>query len=233
MNVAMIEDEVYAFTQRFFSDISQKLEDALSIIEENSLAQPREDYTILKEYINSIFNHFSNLDYQIVDPLMIKVHRDVITLTNLYKEYTKKCSSLDDIFNKELASYSSILSSLNKDSINYSISKNLPKQEREENLLKLSSLKKFKEIYFEIFEQIFAEEKKYFLSLILQILNSKIYYLDLMIWKKAPLSKSIMSSLGLTQKQFNSKEYIKTRLSIILPYSQEHQYLTKCLKVFK
>lgn len=233
MNISIIEDEVYAFTEHFFQDISEKLEDALALIEENNLTQPRENYTILANYLNSIFNHFSNLDYQIVEPIMIKLYRDMITLDTLYKEYDKKCFSLEEIFTKEFENYSTILTSLNKDATHYSISRNLPKKERELNQKKLNSLEQFKQIYFEVFERIFTEEKKYFLSLILQILNSKIYYLDQLIWLKVPTSKAIITSLNLKRKNLNSKDYIQNRLRVILPYSQEYTYLKKCLRIFK
>ena len=94
---------------------------------------------------------------------------------------------------------------------------------------------KLKLIYFELFKDDFLAQSHEISISLKNILNSKAFYFDKLLWEEANKSLIITRVLRNIHKDniMDSKLYIKHRLSIDLPYTDEYKYLQQCLKVYK
>ncbi|MBL0708743.1 MAG: hypothetical protein JJW00_06845 [Sulfurimonas sp.] len=97
-----------------------------------------------------------------------------------------------------------------------------------------SHYKQMHKIYFNIFEEEFVSQSRYVAGLLKEILNTKIFYLDRIVWIEAYKSKAIWRTFEMLhiEKNINSQIYLTHRLSVALPYTQDYQYLKKCLRIY-
>ncbi|MDO8455248.1 MAG: hypothetical protein Q7S59_11805, partial [Sulfurimonas sp.] len=191
----------------------------------------------LIDYLNTVTNHFRNLDYTIMEGTFKKLHADVNFLYSIYKKKEKQSSDIDAVFQNKFFKESPSYALLAPEMLKY---KNMPSisivdREEYERLTKMYN--DLQSVYFENFKIIFIEDRKYFLSSLRRVINTKTYYLDKFLWIEAANSKIIMSTLKDVKIPINShidsRSYIKNRLQIMMPYSKDYLYLQKCLKVYK
>ena len=221
MDFDAITDEIFEYNFAFFNEYGVVLQENNDFITKNNLIEPQENYLVLMEYLKHHVIHFKNLDSKVFDTTFLKLYSDVLELYRVYMElknidiakkaqhYVLEESLLIQHFKKEIKN-----------------SQSQPLQRDVNNLKKLQSIvmQEFKEMFFqERFEYIFLLQK---------YLNTKIFYLDAMMWKNIEqYSPSLVQRLNL--KALTSKHYIESRLKIVLPLSPQYSYLERCLKVFK
>ncbi|MFA6190933.1 MAG: hypothetical protein WC665_01145 [Sulfurimonas sp.] len=237
MDLNSIDDEIDDFDNLFFEDIGVILEEEMEFIEANNLIQPKDNFIFLLDYLNTLTNHFKNLDYTIMGGTFKKLHADVNFLYGIYLKKNKQSSDIDDIFQNKFFKKSLSYTLLSAEILKYENMPNTSVEEKEEYERLVKMFKDLQAVYFENFKIIFTEDRKYFLSSLRSIINIKTYYMDKFLWIEAANSKIIMSTLKdvkiPTNGHINSKNYIKHRLGIMMPYSKDYPYLQKCLKVYK
>ena len=235
MDYKTIEEEIYDFVDIYFDEELTLLEINLDFIEDNRLETPFSDYTFLHNFLKDILGKFKILDPNFISSSIIKLEDDIVQLEDTYNKFLDKTKDLKEIFQSTFVPKSAVLKSY--------ASAILKMQERAEKSSddfvdlkhKKQNLKKLKEIYFPIFEDIMYENKKIIQNDYKTCINSKMFYLDRIIWKNAYESQSIVKHMKIRKMEgeFSSKEYLKFIMSMMRPYTDEYKYLQKCLKVYR
>ena len=237
MDLNSIDDEIDNFDNLFFEDIGAILEEEVEFIEANNLIQPKDNFIFLLEYLNTVTNHFKNLDHTIMEGTFKKLHTDVNFLYSIYLKKKKQSSDIEGVFQNKFFKESPSCTLLTAEILKYENMPDISIQDKEEYERLVKMYKELQSVYFENFKTIFTEDRKYFLSSLQRIINTKTYYMDKFLWIEAANSKIIMSKLSdvkiALNSQIDSKSYIKYRLQVMMPYSEDYQYLQKCLKVYK
>jgi len=234
MDVEDIRDEVDEFNEDYFVEYLDLIDDNFDFIEENGLVVPKKNYLFTYNFLNFTMGHFSNLDYKFVSPTLRKLHNDILMLyKNLekQKEFKNDIDSIFEIFLKTSQMFVDIKNAL----IGLQKIKTLSEDDVEEKKVLNRHYSKLKEIYAYHFHDSFMEQNRYIISSFQNILNCKLAYFEKILWVDASKSDAItrtLRGLGLVDN-LNSALYLKQRLSVALPYTDDYHYLMKCLKVYK
>jgi len=243
MDIDTIRDEVAERTEMILEDALETVEDNFDFMEDNSLIEPKKDYLSLWDFLNKTTNHFSNLDYQFHDETLRKLHRDVSNLHRLYQPQKDSLDAMESIFTTQVLSKIGLFKPMQKSFIELQRSPDMKDDDPEvRNMAKedleyvKSQYNEMKTIYLGIFKEEYLESSNYIVSSLETILNSKIYYLDKLIWINASQSPAILRAIRLFDKKknnYNSKMYLEARISVALPYTADYEYLQKCLRIYR
>lgn len=223
MELDTVLDDVAEYNDKMFQNTLDVIDENLEFIEANELFEPKANYIFVLTYLEHTIRHFVNLDRDFLEGTLKKVHRDVENLNKLYNAINDSLSNTEkykNAFLKSVPMLKSIKSNM----------ENNPN--RQEHYTKIS------ELYESCYIRNFIEQKIYILSSLKSILNTKIYYLDSMLWLHALKSEDIVRYLKISSKidisdGMNSKKYIKFRQKVDLPYTEEYTYLGQCLRIFR
>jgi len=235
MDYKIIEDEIYNFCSDFFEEVSIITEDNVDFIEDNQLHIPKENYAVLNNFLQKTLNNFKILDPTFCSSTLDKLGRDLIYLNNIYNETNKKTANISKIFESKFIPQSSTLTNFAKSILEFS---DLADKTSDE-IFFLKKMKKdylqLKEIFFTNFEEIFNDDKKYYMTSLKSSINIKCYYLDKLLWKEADESIAIVKHFSIRKldEKLNSKDYILFTTALMRPYTEEYKYLQTCLRVFK
>lgn len=235
MDYKIIEDEVYLFCEDFFEDVAILSDDNEAFIEDNGLYIPKENYTILVDFLQKTFKNFKILDPTFYSITLDKLSNDLMQTTQIYNEVIQSAQNIKEIFESEFLRDSPTLTTLAKAILEFS----QLEDKTEDELEYLKQIKKdylkLKEIFFNIFEEIFSDDKKHYLNTIKSGINTKSYYFDKLLWQEANLSPAIVKHFSTRKltKKLNTKDYILFTTTLMRPYTDEYKYLQNCLKVFK
>lgn len=235
MDYEIIENEVDGFSALFFEDIADAAEENDHFIDDNSLPVPREDYTILNKFLQKTLANFKILDPTYCSSTLNKLGTDLKQLSEIYDKLLKKTKDTKSIFESQFIPHSPTLTSFAKAILDLA---ELPNKTPEDALY-LKKLKtdyiKLKEIFYEIFEEVFINDKKRYLLALKSGMNTKSYYFDKLLWKEADASMTIVKHFSIRKLdgKLNTKDYILFTTAIMRPYTDEYRYLQTCLKVFK
>jgi len=235
MNLTIIEEEIYKFNKDFFYDISQIAEQCIDFTEQNHLHIPKENYTIVGNFLAATLKSFRVIDSTFMSPTLKKISKDVKTLQNLCDSVSNETQNLREIFESEFIKSSPSFSSFAREVLRVQ-SIRIPSDEDRKERKKLSIMMiELKAIYYKLFEEIFNEDKKYFLSLLKQALNSKTYYFDKLLWHEASKSNVITKHFQILKikNALNTKDYLLYTTGLMRPYTKEYQYLQSCLRIYK
>jgi len=235
MDYKIIEDEVFAFTADYFDEIADLAEENELFIQNNNLHAPKENYTVLHKFLQKTLNNFKILDPTFCSGTLNKLSIDLNQLSAKLENIIKKSKDVKNIFEKEFLPTSPSLVNFAKATIEFA---QLPDKTPEE-FLYLKQMKKdyirIKEVYFNIFEEIFNDDKKHYLTGLKHGINTKAYYFNKLLWKEADKSITIVKHFSIRKLdgKLNTKEYILFTTALMRPYTDEYRYLQKCLRVFK
>jgi len=233
MDIETIQNEIYQFNTIFFNDITDMIEKQFEFINDNNLIIPKANYLILKDYLYSTINSLKILDFRFEIKTLAKLQHDIDTLYNLY--YNIILYDIEDIFEDKFMNYSPLLLSLIEKIDTLQNTKKISPDEFELRIKMTLNLRKLKIIYYEQFEYIFKDEVKYLTRDILKILNSKLYYIDKLIWVEALKSKTIkkhFENIHISD-DVTSKNYLIYTISKIRTNSKKYPYFQSCLRVYK
>ena len=235
MDYETIEDEVYSFCAVFFQDIADIAQDNANFIEDNHLRIPKENYVVLNKFLQKTHNNFKILDPTYYSPTLNKLVEDLKQLSELYEHINKKSKDIKNIFESQFIQTSPTLITFGKKIVEFS---ELPDKTSDE-VIYLKQIKKdyrqLKEVFYNIFQEILNNDKKYHLLTLNSGINTKSYYFDKLLWKEADASITIVKHFSIRKLdgKLNSKDYILFTTAIMRPYTDEYRYLQNCLKVFK
>lgn len=235
MVIEDIEDEIYSFDDNYFNDYISVIDKEMEFLEKHSLECPKENYLLLYDFLTSTIVNFKNIDYMTVDSTLKKLYLDVTYLHKLYVKMNDLKDNVQDVFEKKFLPTSEIFRNYNVELQRLKTLGSSSIQDINDFKRMKRALNSLKEIYYENFVQIFLEDKKNFYNDLIEILNTKLYYIDKIMWLEVKNSDAVqrhLRSLKMT-RNYSSKNYISHKLNVIMPYSQEYKYLKKCLRVYK
>ena len=235
MDISIIEDEVSYFCADFFQDAVDEVEEGINFIEDNELEVPKENYTILPEFLNTILQRFRVLDSNFVSPLLDKVSSDMRTIQKILVPLRKHSANIPELFNTEFIDASEVLSDLKSDLNNQRIRAKGNIELKNRLLESEERYEKLKKIYFEVFNEMFYEDREYYIGSLLYILNSKAFYCDKLIWQEANESNFIKKHFQVQKiaTVLNSKNYLLHATSLMRPYTSEYEYYQSCIRIYK
>jgi len=243
MDYEIIEDEIFEFIDNFFDEFYTLAEDNENFIENNNLHIPKENYMLLNKFLQKTLSNFKNVDHTFCSSTLNKLSIDLnylsVKLENLIKN-SKDIKTIFEkqfvpIFEKQFVPISPTLVDFAKVIVEFT---ELPNKTIEEfayfKQMKKNYLK-LKEIYYDIFEEAFNNERKYNIMALKYGINTKAYYFDKLLWKEANSSKAIVRYFKIRKLngKLNSKKYILFITALMLPYVDEYRYLQRCLRIFK
>jgi len=213
MNIENIEDEVTLFCSEFFEEEADVAEECIDFLEANDLYVPKENYTVMPEFLDSIIKKFRVLDSAFMSATLFKVNKDLQKLKNIYDNLKEKSLNPKKVFNEDFLEFSDTLYNA-QESENY---------------------KALKKIYYEVFTALFFDDRKYYIESILEVLNSKAYYCDKLLWKEARESNFIKKHFQVNKisDKLNSKNYLLHATSMMRPYTKEYDYYQSCIRIYK
>ena len=235
MDITIIEDEVSYFCADFFEEATIEVEEGIDFLEDNELEVPKENYTVLPNFLNTIIQRFRVLDSNFVSPLLEKVRKDMRTIQKILIPLKEHSKDIPKLFEEEFIPSSEVLSDLQKDLNdqrirargNADLKQRLDESEERYN--------KLKDIYYEVFSEMFYEDKKYYIESLSLILNSKAFYCDKLLWKEANESNFIKKHFQVQKIStvLNSKNYLLHATSLMRPYTKEYEYYQSCIRIYK
>lgn len=207
----------------------------MDFTEQNYLHIPKENYTIVGDFLTTTLKSFRVIDSTFMSSTLKKTAKDVKTLQKLCDGISDETQNLREIFESEFIKSSSSFSSFAREVLRVQSIKNPSDKDKEQRRRLSIMLVELKAIYYKAFEEIFNEDKKYFLSLLKQTLNSKTYYFDRLLWQEVSKSNVITKHFQILKikNALNTKDYLLYTTDLMRPYTKEYQYLQSCLRIYK
>jgi hypothetical protein len=196
---------------------------------------PKENYTIVGEFLQSTLKNFRILDSTFMSSTLKKLDVDIKYLQNLYNETVENSKNIKNIFDLKFITSSPSFSRFSKEFLKVQSIKNPTDKQRIEKKKLSSMFVELKEAYYSTFEEIFKDDKKYFLESLMLSLNSKTYYFDKLLWREAESSIVITKHFQVLKikNKLNTRDYLLYTTGLMRPYTKEYQYLQSCLRIYK
>lgn len=234
-NVEVLE-LINNFFYEYFSNIDDVLNYNIQFIEENGFEYKTEiDYMRLNRFTSTAYNTLISLDQKLSDNLLTKFYKDLIFLNNFYKKYIKNHHDAAIIYKQQFLPYYKGIETIAK---NFkTIDKNL---ELFDDIAELNQLIQ-REFTIE-----FEKNINLYQNDLRDIINTKNYYFDHLLWHEAKKSSTIIDfykkSIGEEIKiddMLSTKLYIQQYLkSIQLKNTSTntsdnslHNYLQQVIKI--
>jgi len=235
MNIDTIIDEIAEINDAYFNEILEVIDDIFNFMDDNSLIEPKKNYLILFNFLNTTVNHFKNLDYEFASETLNKLHKNINILHKIYQTQISHQNTLNEIFQNNVFTKIPIFKEMKKEILDIENNGLMDNYDIETISIIKNQYQELKKIYFEYFKDDYMEQNNYIIGSLKTILNSKLYYLDQLLWIEVNKSTTIIRSLKAIKIKNNisSKSYIKYRLSVALPYTSDYEYLKKCLRIYK
>lgn len=235
MTINEIKNDIQMFNDNYFNELLNSVDANFEFIDSNNLFQAKNNYLFLLPYLNASIKYFSSLDYRLMDATFQKLHTDINNLHEIYQIQKRSLSSIKELFNKKFLPKVPLFIDM-KDEL-YTINNSDIQYDEDKETIQLihSHYDAMKEIYFENFQTLYIKDSRYILNSLEEILNSKIYYLDKMLWLEAPKLDNIWRALKVLKidSMIDSKKYLEYRLKVSLPYTDEYKYLKQCLRIYQ
>lgn len=235
MNNDMIRDEIAQFNDNFFAHILDIIDENFDFIDANDLIEPKANYLLIFDFLNTTINHFSNLDHDFMDGTLKKLHRDVNNIYKIYQKHKLQQEKLEELFKTEFLNKSKLFNQMKSNIIEIRGLPSMDEVDRETVEIIKDHYRAMRTIYFDFFQEDYTEQSKEILSSLENILNCKIFYLDNLLWIEAPESETIWRSLKILRidQDIDSKKYLEYRIKVALPYTKDYAYMLKCLRIYK
>lgn len=234
MDMDTINDDIFAFSDKFFAESFEIIDNNFNFMDKHEFIEPKENYFSILKYLHTTMHHFDNLDHEFASSTLHKLTRDTENIEKLYLKRKKQLETIQELFDtrfiKKVPMFMDMVNEIR------SIKENPSADDYDKK--NISIIKKqyvqIKQIYFENFKEDFVEQTNEILSSLKVILNSKAYYLDNLLWIDANQSEHITRVLKAVHhtEKINSKKYLSHRLEVDLPYTDDYKYLQQCLKVY-
>jgi len=235
MTTKMIEDEIAQFNDRFFDEYFELVDTNIDFIEAHKLYQPKQNYFLTYDFLMTTIKHFTNLDFRFINGTFEKLNRDVIIIHKQYLKLLENEKNISKIFKEYFLKNSPLFQEMFDGLMELQKSVALSEYEQETKEILNEHYREMKAVYYEYFTADILLINKDFIATLKSILNTKIYYLDKLLWihaKESEIINHFLRTLKLGENP-SSKKYINYRLEVTLPYSDNYKYLQKCARIYK
>lgn len=233
MDIDTIRDEVSNFSQEFFQETSETIDKCVDFINEYDLYVPKENYTIVIGFLNSTLNNFKRMDASFMSSTLEKLSNDVKVLKELLISVKKV--RIKELFETKFINTVPSIIALEKEIMTL---KGVTQKTTEDiDLINkhMLDLKYLIRVYYDVFSEVIYEDKKYVKESLLEVLNSKTFYYDKVLWIEANNSEVVPIKYVNPQhiNILNTKDFLLHTTGLMQPYSQEYKYLQSCLRIYK
>ena len=98
MTIDTLTNDILALNDNFFDTSFDIIDLHFDFIDTNALIQPKENYLLTFEFLNTSMNHFTNLDFNFVSKTLKKLHRDINNLYKLYQMHQDYVSDINKLY---------------------------------------------------------------------------------------------------------------------------------------
>ena len=230
-----IKDDINEFNDTYFSESFNLIDNNLDFIDENNFFQPKRNYLFTFQFLTQVYQNFKNADYDFATSTLNKLFRDINNIYKIYSLEEKNLKIIEQIFEDKFLKKNKLFIEMNTKLKNLRSSIIINEKELQTIKILSEQIKELKIVYYEYFEDDFSEQNRSIQVDLKQILNSKIFYFDRLLWldsKESFLLHKKFERLKIS-KNINSKTYLLEMLKVALPYTDNYKYLEKCLKVYR
>lgn len=222
------------FFYEYFSNIDDVLNYNIEFLEENGFEYKTEiDYMRLNRFTSTAYNTLISLDQKLADTLLTKFYKDLVFLNNFYIKYIKNHQDVAIIYKQQFLPYYKGIET---------IAKNFKTLDK--NLELFDDIPKLNQLIQEQFTAEFEKNINLYQNDLREIINTKHYYFDHLLWHEAKKSSSIVDfykkSIGEDIKiddVLSTKLYIQQYLKSIhlnntsTSDNSLHNYLRQVIKI--
>lgn len=231
MNITTVENEIYEFNVAFFQKYVAATDEFAQLAALHALLIPKENYTLVSDFLNKLFSHFKTLDPKFFNPTLKKLYFDTVRLQQLLLSLELETQNPKAVFQNRFLSFSPSFGMLKKE-IAKRKNRSLPTLEEKQALNALvSASEEIKKAAYRRFSALFYKDAKYLRRKLLEALNSKTFYFDRLLWIEA--RKSAVLSQHLKEIGFSTKEYILHSDDFLKTYTKNKNYFQNCLRIYK
>ncbi|MDD3342376.1 MAG: hypothetical protein PHR87_02245 [Sulfurospirillaceae bacterium] len=221
----------------YFNDEYEVIKFNVNFLESNGFAyQTKIDYMKLNRFISTAYNTIEANDVQVIDGLLSKFYKDIIFLNHFYKNFLEKAKDIQSIFrynflkpHQGTAALYALLSEKEE--------KKTGKKEKDPSEDELNA---FEEYMKEEFRHEFLKEYEIYSENLREIINTKTYYFDKLLWAEARKSNAINEFFKKSKRvdaefsdELSTKIFIQQYLHTIdMSHTKDvkwHQYLHNVL----
>jgi len=209
MNIEEIHLQINGFIAKYFSDAYEVVECELLFMEENGLYHSNVNYVELYEYVQTAIVNFKMKDEELLNPLLLKLYDDVNSSLDYVAKIEKNSATPAAIFKGHFLQNFVGYQKMKKNFIEAKESRNISKVKIYKNEIEQINM-----IYKDYFLQHFSREKSYIVDSLYLVINSKIYYLNRLLWLRindSELLQHYFESIEL-KNIHNLKSYIQYRM---------------------
>lgn len=235
MDTDTIKDDVCRFDDALFGETFDIIDDNFEFMDNLAFYESKRNHFLAFKFLNSMMQNFTNIDNKFSSETLRKLHRDINNLHKLYKYYKDSLKNVDEMFEKKFLPNIEVFKEI-KEEMQYLKDKNhMDADDRDYMRILKRHEKELKKIYFSYFEDDYKEQLKDITGSLQNILNTKIYYFDSMLWSDAMKSDIIWRSMKRLKldKSINSQKYIEYKIGVVLPYTDDYEYLQRCLRIYR
>lgn len=233
--IALIQN----FIDDYFNDEYEVIKFNVNFLEANGFAyQTKIDYMKLNRFIAAAYNTIESTDTTVIDGLLTKLYKDIIFLNNYYKNFLEKSKDINGIFKhqflKSFNGCAGLYSVLSEKEAKKNSKKEIPLLEEEQNL--------FEDYIKEEFRNEFQNECAKYDENLREIINTKTYYFDKLLWTEARKSTPVKEFFKKSKRtnadiseELSTKIFIQQYMQTIDPSHAKdakwHLYLQNILKM--
>ncbi|MDF1875348.1 hypothetical protein JHD48_06345 [Sulfurimonas sp. SAG-AH-194-I05] len=235
MDINTIKKEIALVNDKLFEKVFNTIDDSFEFIETNNLRIIKANYFFLLEYLNTTMAQFTNLDHEFYSPTLKKLQRDINNLHTELKSMEESLHAIEELFITRVLNKITLFKGMKKELVEIKKNDVLSPYDKADIQTILEHYTRMKEIYLKTFKDDYISQATALIHELKTILNIKIYYFDKMLWIEANHSLAIARVLKVIEysKNITSKVYIKHKLDVLLPYTDNYKYLQKCLRIYK
>ena len=231
MNITTVENEIYEFNVAFFQKYVAATDEFAQLAVSHGLYIPKENYTLVSDFLNKLFSHFKTLDPKFFNPTLKKLYFDTVRLQQLLLSLELETQNPKTVFQNRFLPSSPSFGMLKKEIAKLK-NRSLPSLEEKQTLSALvDASETIKKIAYRRFSALFYKDAKYLRHKLLEALNSKTFYFDRLLWIEA--RKSTVLSQHLKEIGFSTKEYILHSDDFLKTYTKNKNYFQNCLRIYK
>jgi len=214
MIIDRMENEISDFIDEYFEKNFDLIEYNFEFMQKYSLYEPKVNYLFTLKFLNTLMKYFSSLDYKFSSSTLKKIYKDINSLNKLYIKQQDDLKNIKKVF-YTFSKDNRVLVDMKDYSSKY--------------------YNNMKNVYFIYFRDDFIQQHKYIIKSLEIIMNSKIYYFEKLLWRDAIESEIVYKKLQALKLEgrINSYSYLVERLRVSLPYTDDYQYLQKCMRIYE
>ena len=239
MNIDALKNNAGLHAINSLKKINRIVADQFSFIEDNALHITKKDYVTLYAFLMDAVKQFKNMDLNYMNSTLTMLLIDIDYIYKLYQEQIYNTDNSGEFFETKVMQKITLFIQI-KEKIKELKESEMMKDPKLKDTMdeSFSELKKhhngMKSIYLRLFEEEFLPKNQDTIHNLEIILNTKLFYLDKLLWRSANQSRSIKRTFKTVAEieEINAIAYMSFKLKSDSLSKRERQYLIKCKRMY-